>query len=108
VPRRPRAVVAAIGVGPLIGGTGLFGIADDPAAASTVLQVLIAATVLSTLLLVAALGERRQADTRADAAESRLRDAVESLGEGFALFDAGTAWCLSIPGIAHHAPRSPT
>ena len=52
------------------------------------LQALLAATSLSTLLLAAALNERR-------AAEARLRDAFDSIGAGFALFDADDRLVLS-------------
>ncbi len=79
---------------------GLAGIAAILAAGATppgpnnaaetliALQALLAATSLSTLLLAAALDERR-------AAEKRLRDAFDSIGAGFALFDADDRLVLS-------------
>jgi len=68
-----------------IGGMLAFGATildhDDPAEALTTLQAFFAATSLATLLLAAALGERRTA-------EARLRGAIESMNEGLTLYDA--------------------
>ena len=80
--------VALIGIGALLTGVRPLASPSDVAAALLTLQTLVAITAVTTLVLVAALNERR-------AAEVRLRDAVESIGEGFALFDANDRLVLS-------------
>ena len=83
-----NAVVALVGIGALLTGAGPQASPTNIADALLTLQTLLATTAVTTLVLVAALRERR-------AAEVRLRDAVESIGEGFALFDANDRLVLS-------------
>src|SRR5206468_8161878 len=80
--------VALMGIGALLTGVGPLASPGDVTAALLTLQTLLAITAVTTLVLVTALNERR-------AAEVRLRDAVESIGEGFALFDANDRLVLS-------------
>jgi signal transduction histidine kinase len=82
-----NAFVTFVGVGALL----MAGPLANPSSvtdALLTLQTLLATTAIATLVLAAALNERR-------AAEIRLRDAVESIGEGFALFDADDRLVLS-------------
>ena len=51
-------------------------------------QLLLLSAGISILLLAVALMSGWRAERRAQAAETRLRDAIESIGAGFALFDA--------------------
>jgi integral membrane sensor domain MASE1 len=81
------ALVALVGIGTLVTGATPLAAASVAAALLT-LQTVLATTAIATLVLAAALNERR-------AAETRLRDAVESVGEGFALFDADDRLVLS-------------
>jgi signal transduction histidine kinase len=83
-----NAFVALVGIGALLTGVGPLARPGNVADALLTLQTLLATTTVATLVLVAALNERR-------AAEIRLRDAVESIGEGFALFDADDRLVLS-------------
>ncbi len=83
-----NAFVALVGIGALLTGVGPLATPSNVTAALLTLQTLLATTAVATLVLVAALNERR-------AAETRLRDAVESIGEGFALFDADDRLVLS-------------
>ncbi len=83
-----NAFVALVGIGALLAGVGPLAGPGDVADALLTLQALLATTTVTTLVLVAALNERR-------AAETRLRDAVENIGEGFALFDADDRLVLS-------------
>jgi signal transduction histidine kinase/integral membrane sensor domain MASE1 len=87
-----RGATAANAVVALVGIAGILNVpssaADSAAGALLALQTLLAATSLTTLLLAASLSERR-------AAERHLRDAVESIGAGFALFDAEDRLVLS-------------
>lgn len=81
-----NAFVALVGIAGILHAPSSA--ADGAAGALLALQTLLAATSLATLLLAASLSERR-------AAETRLRDAVESIGAGFALFDAEDRLVLS-------------
>ncbi|HZF32290.1 MAG TPA: PAS-domain containing protein [Candidatus Angelobacter sp.] len=83
-----NAFVALMGIGALLTGVGSPANPGNLADALLTLQTLLATTAVTTLVLVAAISERR-------AAEIRLRDAVESVGEGFALFDADDRLVLS-------------
>ena len=83
-----NAFVALVGIGALLAGTGPVAAPSIVTAALLTLETLLATTAVATLVLVAAVTERR-------AAEIRLRDAVESVGEGFALFDADDRLVLS-------------
>jgi signal transduction histidine kinase/integral membrane sensor domain MASE1 len=80
--------VAVVGVAGIVASPASSSSLDTAAGSLLALQTLLAATSLATLLLVASLSERR-------AAERRLRDAVESIGAGFALFDAEDRLVLS-------------
>jgi two-component system cell cycle sensor histidine kinase PleC len=83
-----NALVALVGIAGLLAASASLSSLDSAAGALLALQTLLAATSLTTLLLAASLSERR-------AAETRLRDAVESIGAGFALFDAEDRLVLS-------------
>jgi signal transduction histidine kinase len=83
-----NAFLALMGIGTLLTGAAPLSVGGGVAAALLTLQTVLATTTVATLVLVAALRERR-------AAEIRLRDAVESIGEGFALFDADDRLVLS-------------
>ena len=74
------ALIAGAIVAALAAFSGLPGEIDS-------LHFILAVIAISTLLVAAALAERHKAERRAKAAETRLRDAIESIGAGFALFD---------------------
>ncbi len=83
-----NAFVALVGIAGLLAASASSSSLGSAGGALLGLQTLLAATSLTTLLLAASLSERR-------AAERRLRDAVESIGAGFALFDAEDRLVLS-------------
>jgi signal transduction histidine kinase/integral membrane sensor domain MASE1 len=83
-----NAFVALVDIGALLAGAEPLANAGTVPETLLTLQTLLATTAIATLVLAAALNERR-------AAETRLRDAVESIGEGFALFDADDRLMLS-------------
>ena len=83
-----NAFVALVDIGALLTGAGPLANPGTMPEALLTLQTLLATTAIATLVLAAALNERR-------AAETRLRDAVESIGEGFALFDSDDRLVLS-------------
>src|SRR5262245_11734552 len=74
----------------LLAGVGFAAIAElgDLSAGITQRQLLLLSAGISILLLAVALISGHRAERRAQAAETRLRDAIESIGAGFALFDA--------------------
>lgn len=74
----------------LLAGVIFTGLAEliDLSRAIGALQMFLLSAAISILLLAVALASGRQAEKRAQAAETRLRDAIESIGAGFALFDA--------------------
>jgi PAS domain S-box-containing protein len=81
--RRPPlayALIAGAIIAALAAVSGVPGEIDS-------LHFILAVVAISTLLVAAALAERHKAEQRAKAAETRLRDAIESIGAGFALFD---------------------
>jgi PAS domain S-box-containing protein len=81
------AFVAAVGIASIVTASSpLLGI-HDPVSAISSLQAILVATNLTALMLVAAFSERQRSEARIDAAEARLRDAIDNLGEGFAIFD---------------------
>jgi integral membrane sensor domain MASE1 len=80
--------IALVGIGALMTGATRTAAPGDLADMLLSLQTLLATTAVATLVLSAALNERR-------AAETRLRDAVESIGDGFALFDGDDRLVLS-------------
>jgi len=83
-----NAFVVLVGIAGMMVAGGAPLNQEGAADALIALQAFLAATSLATLLLAAALTERRTA-------EIRLRDAVESIGAGFALFDADDRLVLS-------------
>ena len=83
-----NAFVAFVGISALLAGARAPASLADITEALLTMQTLLAATAVATLVLVAALNERR-------AAEARLRDAVESIADGLALFDADDRLVLS-------------
>src|SRR3546814_8741164 len=74
-------------VGLKVGGTA-NPVADTLTDALLLLQAVLALTSINAMTLVAAMHERRQAAADARAAEARLRDAVDSMGDAFELYDA--------------------
>jgi len=84
---RPRlwSLGYALAAGAIFAGLGELG---DLSRAIGHLQLLFLSAAIATLLFAAALISGRQAERRAQAAETRLRDAIESIGAGFALFDS--------------------
>src|SRR3546814_10389063 len=61
---------------------------SDLTDALLLLQAVLSLTSINAMTLVAAMHERRQAAADARAAEARLRDAVDSMGDAFELYDA--------------------
>ena len=86
------ALIASAIIAALAAFSGLPGEIDS-------LHFLLTVIAISTLLVAAALAERHRAEQRAKAAETRLRDAIESIGAGFALFDRDD--CLVISNETH-------
>jgi PAS domain S-box-containing protein len=74
------ALLAGAATAALVWFSGLPGEVDS-------LHFVLIVIAVSTLLVAAALAARHKAEKRALAAETRLRDAIESIGAGFALFD---------------------
>ncbi len=66
---------------------GFISSGDSPADAILALQVAVGSTAMATLVLAALFDDGRRAEQRAREAEALLRDAIESIGEGFAIFD---------------------
>jgi signal transduction histidine kinase/DNA-binding NarL/FixJ family response regulator len=102
------ALVATIATGcvALAGGP----ILNEQAAADAILtlQLVMGVRALTTLMLAVALGERHGAEAKARAAEARLRDAIDSIREGFTYYDADDRLVLFnrrladlYPGSAH-------
>lgn len=74
------ALIASTIIAALAAVSGLPGEIDS-------LHFILAVFAISALLAFAALAERRKGEQRAKKAETHLRDAIESIGAGFALFD---------------------
>jgi PAS domain S-box-containing protein len=74
----------------VLGGATLIGIAELSNLADGIseLELALLSAALAMLLLAVALVSGWRAERRAQAAEMRLRDAIESIGAGFALFDS--------------------
>lgn len=62
-------------------------VADTMADALLLLQAALAQTSINAMTLVGAMNQRRRAEAEARAAEGRLRDAIDSMSDGFVLFD---------------------
>ncbi|MGH6958907.1 MAG: PAS domain S-box protein, partial [Dongiaceae bacterium] len=83
-----NAFVVLMAVAASATASGFLGRGDTSADTVLALQFVVGSTVMATLGLAALFSDGRRAEQRAREAETLLRDAIESIGEGFAIFDA--------------------